>query len=272
MKTEHRIQSRLGRGAVGILLLGILLLLNFLIRLIFQVKPFTGARDAVAGPAFYKQLAVAGFLVLALVSYRIWRRIPRLAVAVISIAVLGIWLKTVPGMGEMTRLFNPSSCSNPLILTGAGVIILSALLWGRIYCGYICPAGTLFEIIGKSGPGISPGKKAYTILRTCKYILFLISFTCISAGYSRITDVEPFGLFTVIRTGSLIVWFALIVFLLSAFIGGRIWCIYLCPVGALLGICSAYCVFPKKKMCKGCAVLKSGRHFESECLRCQKNS
>jgi polyferredoxin len=92
--------------------------------------------------------------------------------------------------------------------------------------------------------------------------------TSIAAGFMEMAHVEPFSLFVSFipfRIGGILYAAA---FLLGAFCAGRIWCMYLCPVGAFLGLVSHNCFFPKKNVCKGCLILRSKDHIEGECMRC----
>jgi len=141
----------------------------------------------------------------------------------------------------------------------AGVFILIAVLslswiFGKSFCSWICPIGTLSEYIADFGDKVQKKlfKKVYKIprfldypLRSLKYLIFgffaYAIFTMSAAtlkefldgSYNIVSDVKMYYFFADITSFSLKV--IGILFLLSIFIRG-FWCRYLCPYGALLGI------------------------------------
>lgn len=154
------------------------------------------------------------------------------------------------------------------ILTGtvhqahpAGFFILLsviALSWvfGKSFCSWICPFGTLSEYIADFGDRVQKNlfKRILYIpkwldypLRSLKYFLFgffaqaiftMTAFTLntfLSSSYNIVSDIKMYYFFAEISRFSLIVIAVLFVF--SIFIRG-FWCRYLCPYGALVGILS----------------------------------
>ncbi len=129
-------------------------------------------------------------------------------------------------------------------------IILLSLVVGKAFCSWICPIGTLSEYLGKFGEKMfgkiqMPRWLDYP-LRSLKYLLlgffvysifFLMSDAAIKAfldsPYNQVSDIKMFYFFADISRTSLIV--ITILFLGSIFIR-NMWCRYLCPYGALLGI------------------------------------
>ena len=110
------------------------------------------------------------------------------------------------------------------------IFILIGIIFGRIFCGKICPYGLVQDLLYKIPfPKKIHAFKADKYLRYLKYfiILFLIG-------------TNTFGLFTTASTTSpdvsvlTVVGFFILV-LLSVFIS-RPFCKYLCPVGGLNGL------------------------------------
>jgi polyferredoxin len=144
----------------------------------------------------------------------------------------------------------------------AGFFILLAvigvsILFGKSFCSWICPVGTISEYIADFGEKIQRKlfKKVYQIpkwldypLRSLKYLLLgffvysiFVAMTPIalnaflSSPYNLMADVKMWYFFADISQNALIVLSVL--FGLSILIR-NFWCRYLCPYGALLGITS----------------------------------
>ncbi len=136
-------------------------------------------------------------------------------------------------------------------------IILVSLLFGKSFCSWMCPVGTLSEMIADFGERIQKKlfKKIYRIprwldypLRSLKYLLlaffvYSIFFTMtvkalevfLNSPYNIMADVKMWYFFADISKTTLIV--LAVLFGLSILIR-NFWCRYLCPYGALLGIMS----------------------------------
>lgn len=147
----------------------------------------------------------------------------------------------------------------------AGIFILLAILslswvFGKSFCSWICPIGTLSEYIANFGDEIQKKlfKKIYRIprwldypLRSLKYLIFgffayaifTMSATALKqfldASYNLVSDVKMYSFFANISRFSIIV--ITILFVLSIFIRG-FWCRYLCPYGAMVGILSLFSI------------------------------
>lgn len=154
------------------------------------------------------------------------------------------------------------------------IIFISALLLAVLlkkgFCGWICPVGTLSELIWKTGEKVSrrnfvlPGYLDYP-LRGIKYFLMafflyviLIKMSSESIGtflftpYWKVADMKLLLFFTNMSITTMIVLTLLVIF--SFFIKNA-WCRYLCPYGAFLGLLSML------------SPLKVTRN-ESKCIHC----
>ncbi|MCL1886374.1 MAG: 4Fe-4S binding protein [Betaproteobacteria bacterium] len=107
---------------------------------------------------------------------------------------------------------------------GWPLIILSTMIFGRIWCGIFCPDGTLTETISHHGQKRSiprwirwPGWPYLTLLS------YTIAFCLSNATYNHLG--------TSILLGSLTLACALTGFLYGN--GRRIWCMYLCPSNSI---------------------------------------
>jgi polyferredoxin len=130
-------------------------------------------------------------------------------------------------------------------------IILISLVFGKAFCSWLCPIGSLSEMIADVWKKIFKKNIQFPKwldypLRSIKYLLlgflfysvfFIMSVVAVKAfldsPYNLISDIKMWYFFINISQFSLIV--IGILFLLSIPIRG-FWCRYLCPYGALLGI------------------------------------
>ncbi len=139
-----------------------------------------------------------------------------------------------------------TNVSNFILLGGT---ILLALLLGRIFCGWICMFGWIQEIPARLGKWIF--KKRFTVplaidkpLRYLKYVILFVSiyFTWKLADLV-ISPYDPFAAyahlpagFTSVAEESLIGLIILFGTFILSFFYDRVFCKYLCPMGAFLGI------------------------------------
>jgi len=131
-----------------------------------------------------------------------------------------------------------------------------SLLVGRAFCGWICPIGTLQDLLtrlaqrfsgGKDKP--RPGKKSnarYPIqvpqkvdkwLRYLKYLVLVgILIASTMMVYPPLWDFCPARALFSFQLTTPLLWSVLIVFVFTSMWVQRFWCKYLCPMGALLAI------------------------------------
>jgi polyferredoxin len=132
-----------------------------------------------------------------------------------------------------------------------GAILLTAFLFKKGFCSWVCPIGFISELAGDIadklwGRRLKPPRWLDYPLRSLKYLLlaFFIWAVLISmspesvksfvySDYNIVTDILMLRFFTDISLFALAV--IVILFLLSFVIRG-FWCRYLCPYGALLGL------------------------------------
>lgn len=132
------------------------------------------------------------------------------------------------------------------------VAIAIALLVRKAFCSWICPVGFLSELaarLGRTafGRNFRPWKWLDIPLRSLKYVLMgFFVFSIIGMGrasltefltspYNKVADVKMGLFFTQMSTVGLGIMASLVIG--SVFIQG-LWCRYLCPYGALLGLFS----------------------------------
>lgn len=132
--------------------------------------------------------------------------------------------------------------------------LITAWVFRRALCSWICPIGTLSEylaILGRKliGKNLNVPKWLDTILLGLKFVLFFYiakafiflpaqqAIAFMKIPYYAISDIKMFEFFFKIGTIGLMVILVLVI--LSIFIKS-FWCRYLCPYGALLGAVSFF--------------------------------
>jgi len=163
-----------------------------------------------------------------------------------------------------------------------GFTVVSTVLWGRLYCGRICAYGALTQALDV----MLPARWRFEVPKAIEKRASFIKFGLLAAllGYYLLTHdlliyqyVEPFWMFGMF--GTTIMWSMLVVLLAVTLVVRNVYCRFLCPVGAALGLMSYLTVFKIKlwsecntcKMCqKTCqwGAIEGPRILVTECVRC----
>lgn len=183
--------------------------------------------------------------------------------------------------------------SDPFLFLFWIFIAVTVLLWGRgLFCGWLCPFGSLSEAMFKVGRMIGLRRfqfqlppKVHHTLKWLKYAVFagLLGVSLLSMGLAeKLAEVEPFKTTFLVGIQNRAWPFGLFVCAIlgvSLFVE-RPYCKYLCPLGASLAIPSMFRLFalrrkPDCTRCKACAVGcgsqaidAKGRIDPRECLLC----
>ena len=155
-----------------------------------------------------------------------------------------------------------------LFLTDPVIFILwtftaaSILLWGRgVFCGWLCPFGALQELINEAARKLKIRQyelpfALHERLWAIKYIvllaLFGISLESMSAA-ERFAEVEPFKTAITLKFDRQW-WFVLyaVILLVINIFTRKVYCRYICPLGAALAIPSKFRLFDWLKRRKEC--------------------
>ncbi|NLX40456.1 MAG: 4Fe-4S dicluster domain-containing protein [Bacteroidales bacterium] len=153
------------------------------------------------------------------------------------------------------------------------VLLLVTILFGRVYCSFLCPLGIWQDIVIWIADRFKSKKKRRRNYRpghnTLRYIILGVVAAAMIAGISYpFAFLDPYSIFGRIVTSfnpytSFAIWsfvlalaFFLLVTLLSAF-RGRLYCNTICPVGSFLGLLSSYSMFRlviSEKQCVECSL------------------
>lgn len=191
------------------------------------------------------------------------------------------------GMENLFFRFDPLiliiiSTAQRLFITSALFSLITiggTLMFGRFFCGFLCPLGTLLDL---TAPLVRSRKTRSYNLKNAKYLILVFLLVAALLGVSFLHFFDP--LIIAARSLALILYpfvsyFAGLVIivnqaqftetLIALVLGGvivllsaltlRFWCRYLCPLGGLLAVISKFSLF-KFTFNNGC----------TNCMLCEK--
>lgn len=160
--------------------------------------------------------------------------------------------------------------------------LVTTVLWGRLYCGRICAFGALTQLLDAVMPSRWRVEVPQALERRASYVKYGILLGAL--GYYLATRdigfyryIEPFWMFTFQASTPL--WIGLGVLLLASVFVRNLYCRFLCPVGAALGLLSTLTVFRIRRWseCSTCSLcekacqwgaIRERRILMTECVRC----
>jgi polyferredoxin len=160
--------------------------------------------------------------------------------------------------------------------------LASTVLWGRLYCGRICAYGALTQLLDTVVPAKLRREPPPWLEQRAGYVKYgllaaTVVYFLVTRDISIYRYVEPFWMFT--GHGTTVMWVGLGILLLATVFVRNLYCRFLCPVGAFLGLLSNLTVFRIKRWseCKSCKIcektcewgaIRGPRIVKSECVRC----
>jgi polyferredoxin len=228
---------------------------------------------------------VGAFTTLAFVSF--FRKSERLKIVtlVAAVAYLGF---TKSQLVSIVNVFGLFGGNLPIFRYNFGwyllavVTLVSTVLWGRVYCGRMCAFGALTQLIDRVVPARWQVKVPRALERRASYVKYavlvgVIAYFLITRDPLIYPYVEPFWLFGF--HGTPVLWVALGLLLVATVFVRNLYCRFLCPVGAFLGVVSKLTVFRIKRWgeCKHCRICEKACEWGAirgpqivltECVRC----
>jgi polyferredoxin len=228
----------------------------------------------------------SGFTVLALVSF--FRKSKRLKYVTLAacVVLLGFWksqLITIVNIFGLLSLDLPIFRYNLAWYLLATFTVASTVLWGRLYCGRMCAFGALTQLMDAALPASWRREPPAWLERRAAFVKYGILAAAIL--YFIVTHdrfvyryIEPFWMFGF--HGSVVMWSLLAALLVATIFVRNVYCRFLCPVGAALGVMSQVTtVFSIKrwKECNSCKIcekacewgaIQGPKIVKSECVRC----
>jgi polyferredoxin len=161
--------------------------------------------------------------------------------------------------------------------------VVTTIVWGRVYCGRVCAFGALTQLIDAVVPKRFQLEIPAKLEARASYIKYGILFGAIAVYFvtheiAFYRYIEPFWLFTLDATP--VLWVMVGVLLVASIFVRNLYCRFLCPLGAALGLISkATTVLPIKRWseCTQCALcektcqwgaIRQRQILKTECVRC----
>lgn len=152
--------------------------------------------------------------------------------------------------------------SDPVIFILWAFTAASILLWGRgVFCGWLCPFGALQELINEAArklkiPQYNVPFAVHERLWAVKYIVLLVLFGISLesvATAERFAEVEPFKTAITLHFGRewWFVGYAVLLLVVNLFTR-KVYCRYICPLGAALAVPTKLRLFDWLKRRKEC--------------------
>jgi len=228
---------------------------------------------------------LSAFTVLAFVSF--FRKSVRLkfVTLVAAVAYLGFYKSQLISIVNVFGLFGgnlPIFRYNLAWYLLALVTVVSTVLWGRVYCGRICAFGALTQLMDQVLPAKWRVNVPRAIERRAAWIKYgilggVLVYFITTRDPLIYPYVEPFWLFGM--HGTPVLWAALAVLLIATVFVRNLYCRFLCPLGAALGILSTLTIFRIKRWsecntCKICekacewGAIRGPQIVLTECVRC----
>jgi polyferredoxin len=239
----------------------------------------------ILGPQALDLVLMAVFTAVAMVSF--FRKSVRLKYATFVMAV-GYMGFSKSHLISVVDLFGVIDRNLPIPKYNIGYYlfgvfaIASTVLWGRVYCGRICAFGAMTQLMDAVLPKrlrFEPPPRVERHASRIKYVLLglVIVYFVATHDMQVYRYVEPFWMFGLF--GTVPMWIGLAVLLLATVFVRNLYCRFLCPVGALLGLISNLTVFKIKRWseCKTCKIcektcewgaIQGPKIVKSECVRC----
>ena len=177
---------------------------------------------------------LAALLLTLFVIYRggFWSRLFILASDVLIAGVLLNAQFSTEQIVSLLSLATPFAALTGVFILTIGAPIL-ALLFGNIYCGYLCPFGALQELIGLLLPARFKPSLSIDYMRKARFVKFAILFVLIAAFFlSRSHDslaADPLIKAFNFKYHGVFLSVIVAVALIGSLFYSRFWCRYLCP-------------------------------------------
>lgn len=189
------------------------------------------------GWAFY--VAVVVVLMAALLPLRVHDRRYRTVQQLLNVAVLGFWAGTfVDYTVVLGVLAHGWGAAASLVTLAMFVVAFIYPLFGHHghYCAWVCPLGSLQELVGQCNPHhkLKLGPTTLKWLRRFRPVLWMGLMLCLWTGFFvSWIDYELFTAFMVREAATGVVVAGGVVTVLSLFVQ-RPYCRFVCPTGSLL--------------------------------------
>lgn len=137
------------------------------------------------------------------------------------------------------------------------IVLALSILFGPVFCGWVCSLGSFQEWMGKIGKKIFKNKYnnfvPYFIDKYLRYFRYLVLawvlyITAVS-GKLLFKDIDPYHALFNFWSGEVPIQalVLLVIIIIASLLIERPWCKYACPFGAVLGISNLFRIFKVKR-------------------------
>ena len=192
---------------------------------------------------------------------------------ILPAAVSEVSLHAICPFGGVVTLYNLATVGRYIQKIHASSVVLmvlvflSAILFGPVLCGWVCPLGSLQEWVGGLGRKLFGKRynnlvpaKADRILRFARYgVLIWVVYVTAASTKLVFQDVDPYFALFNFYSGEVALTALLIlaVTVLLSLLMERPWCKYACPYGAVLGLTNLFRVFGIRRKSSTCIDCKA---------------
>lgn len=190
---------------------------------------------------------------------------------------------SVSHIGSALRVGPGVVLGDPGLLLLVGFTVVTTLLWGRVFCGYLCPFGVLQDLLERLVPRRLRRELPPAVHRNAtrvKYgvLVLVLAPAALGSGVSLFQYFEPFGT-VFFPSRSLLLWVIAAGILAASAAVPRFYCRYACPLGAALALGSLLAPLRIRRVeqcgvCKVCEqgcptrAIRGGDIDFEECVRC----
>jgi polyferredoxin len=229
-------------------------------------------------------MCVLALAAVAFASKRARVRWISLAVTVLYLGVIDRGFLSVSHITSGIRVGPQVYLSDLPLLLLVAFTSLTTLLWGRVFCGYLCPFGVLQDVLDRVTPRRFKRElpqRVHERATLTKYgvLAIVLAPAVVGSGVGIYQYFEPFGT-VFFWSRSALLWAIAAALLAASVIIPRFYCRYVCPLGAALALASFLSPFRIARVeqcgvCKVCeqrcptrAIRAGGSINFPECVRC----
>jgi NosR/NirI family nitrous oxide reductase transcriptional regulator len=244
--------------------------------------PATTVTSELTTPTDYMQsfflLGLIGFSIIGVTKKIELLRYVVLLGSLVLVEFMGTRMISISDILNLKNLSMPPLHGNLFWYLLFGSAFFLSLVWGRVYCGWLCPFGAATEFLnkltsslpsailkatrsanGKSSAGENVEKSSTATLSSkvpafktklpdiirektfvARYfVLAAVVWSVLIAGNLTLTEVEPFATFFSAQ-GTFWMWLILFAVLVASVGVNRVFCCYVCPTGAILSLAARF--------------------------------
>jgi polyferredoxin len=203
---------------------------------------------------------IAGLFLIAVLAYRICSDKLKYAVLGGSVLFIGFYrarMISIVDVSQIVTLAFPPIFTNLYWYLLFGLGLATSLVWGRMYCGYLCPFGAFTQILHRLSPiDARIPLWIHTKASYLKYAFLIFVVAGILLGGLWVVGFEPFQTFFSSQ-GALWMWIVMGLAVVLSIPFERFYCSYVCPAGAALSLVGSLRVkeinrWPECARCKIC--------------------